>query len=243
MYPSSSPVSQISWFPTSSSRSPSILVVQDASNCVFLYEQCFDSSFPLFQLRESFSSPGGLLTWVLSKSSMDDIKSNNVNISTDNNPPCPTAVSRFQGTMSPSLFQSWKSEEGVLLLYANSTVHGWLLRHRPPSSLQESSLSVRSFSLPLKLDSTERSTLFAQMAGDSCIRLTRFAGGMLTTVDAVRRDALQQTSIHSQCIGNDSGLTRIVESPRNKGNYLTVDDRHRFLFWSEHVVTPTNCNP
>lgn len=131
----------------------------------------------------------------------------------------------------------------MLLLYANSTIYGWLLQHRPPSSLQESSLSVRSFSLPLKLDSTERSTLFAQMAGYSCIRFTQFAGGMLTTIDAVRRDALQQTSIHSQRIGNDGGLTRIVESPKTIGSYLTIDDRHCLLFWSEHVLSPADRNP
>ena len=218
---------------------------------MYLYEQCLDSSFPLFQLRESFSSSGGLLTWVLSESSVDRIEStaNDIdsgsgnNDSTANNTSHPTAVSRFQSAAPPySPFQSWKSEEALLLLYTNSTVYCWLLQHRPPSSLQESSLSLHPFTLSLQPDSPEADTVFAQMVDNSHVRITQLAGSVLTTMDAVRSDVLRQTTVHSQRIGNECGLTRIVEGPKSDGSYLTMDDHHRLLSWDEHVCSRTSGN-
>ena len=158
------------------------------------------------------------------------------NTSTTNNTSRPTAVSRFQSpTPLSSPFWSWKSEEALLLLYVNNTVQCHLLQHRPPSSLQEPSLSHRSISLPLQLDSPDVSTVFAQMTGNSRIRITLLTGSLLTTVDAARSDTLRQTAMRSQRIGNDCGLKRIMESPRSVDDYIIIDDRNRLLFWSEHV--------
>ena len=234
LYPSSSPVSHITWFPSSSLRAPSVLAVRDAENRIFFYEQCLDSSFPLFQLRESLSSPGGVITWAFYESSADagtvaDSVANRVGSAA-------TAASRFQSAACiASPFQSWHSEEALLLFYAQDTVQLQLLQHRPPSSLQESSLSLQAFSLPLQLDSCEVGAAVAQMVGRSRIRITLLAGSTLTMVDVVRDDGLRQVAMHSQRIGNECGLIRVVESSGADARYLTVDDRNRLLFWSEHV--------